>query len=97
MIKPWRRCQAVRFDAKQAVRGVFNAAEGIFKLMHPKTTKLTSTEAVKLLLATSQSIYGSNPTAQRAANKMINSFADWETLVTTIGTRTERRALSAAA
>ncbi len=64
-------------DGKQAVRSVFNAAECVFKLMNPRSTKLTSAEAVRLLQATSQVIYASNPTAQRAANKMIHSFADW--------------------
>jgi hypothetical protein len=64
-------------DGKQAVRGVFNAAECVFRLMHPRSTKLTSAEAVKLLQTTAQVIYASNPTAQRAANKTVNSFADW--------------------
>ncbi len=74
-------------DGKQAVRSVFNAAECVFKLMNPRSTKLTSAEAVRLLQATSQVIYASNPTAQRAANKMIHSFADWADVATIIVTR----------
>jgi hypothetical protein len=64
-------------DGKQGIRGVFSAVECVYKLMHQKTIKLTSADAVKALQATAQKIYGGNQTALRAANKAINAFGDW--------------------
>ena len=64
-------------DGKQAIRGVFNAAEGVFKLMHPKAAKLVAADAIKSLQTTVQSLYANNPTAQRAANKAVPAFGDW--------------------
>jgi hypothetical protein len=64
-------------DAKQAVRGVFSAVEAVFKLIYPKAAKLVAADAIKSLQATVQTLYASNPTAQRATSKMIQAFADW--------------------
>ncbi|KJC52194.1 hypothetical protein [Bradyrhizobium sp. LTSP857] len=64
-------------DGKEAIRGVFGAAECIFKLMFPRTAKLISADVAKNLGAASQSLYASDPAAQRAASKMVASFADW--------------------
>ncbi|MCK1525619.1 hypothetical protein [Bradyrhizobium sp. 17] len=64
-------------DGKEAIRGVFGAAESIFKLMFPKAVKLTSADIIKNLGSASQSLYASDAVAQRAASKMVGSFADW--------------------
>jgi hypothetical protein len=64
-------------DGKEGIRGVFNAAECIYKLMNPKAPKLTSADAIKTLQVDAQKVYRANPTAVRAAGKAINAFADW--------------------
>jgi hypothetical protein len=67
----------VTVDGKQSIRGVFNAVECVFKLMSPKASKLTSADAIKSLQATAQKLYGGNPVALRATNKVVNAFCDW--------------------
>ncbi|SFH94109.1 hypothetical protein [Bradyrhizobium sp. cf659] len=64
-------------DGKEGIRGVFGAAECIYKLMFPKAARLTAADASKSLQTSAQSLYASDPVAQRAASKMVNSFADW--------------------
>jgi len=64
-------------DGKEGIRGVFNAVECIYKLMNSKASKLTSADAIKNLQGEAQKVYGTNPTALRAANKAINAFGDW--------------------
>jgi hypothetical protein len=64
-------------DGKEGIRGVFGAAESIYRLMFPKAAKLTAADGSKNLQAIIQAIYPGDVVAQRAANKMINSFADW--------------------
>lgn len=64
-------------DAKEGIRGVFGAAESLYRLIYSKAPKLTSAEASKQLESTVQSIYSSDAVAQRAASKMASAFADW--------------------
>ncbi|SCB37736.1 hypothetical protein GA0061098_1007169 [Bradyrhizobium shewense] len=64
-------------DGKEAVRGVFGAAEGLYRLMFAKAPKLTSADAAKNLGSAIQSLYAADAVAQRAASKMVSSFADW--------------------
>ncbi len=64
-------------DGKEAIRGVFGVAECLYRLMFVKAAKLTSADATKALGAAAQSLYASDPVAQRAASKMVNAFADW--------------------
>jgi hypothetical protein len=62
-------------DGKEAIRGVFNAAECVYKLMNPKASKLTAADAIKALQSEAQKIY--EGTALRAANRGINALGDW--------------------
>jgi hypothetical protein len=64
-------------DGKQGIRGVFNSVECVYKLMHPRASKLAAADAIKSLQATVQTLYVANPTALRAANKAVNAFGDW--------------------
>ena len=62
-------------DGKSAIRGTFSAAEGLFRLMFPKSPRLTAQEAQKLepLL---QMTYA-NSVASGAAMKVLSAFKDW--------------------
>ncbi|GMO40832.1 hypothetical protein BwSF12_43370 [Bradyrhizobium ottawaense] len=64
-------------DGKEGIRGVFGAAESLYRLIFPKAPKLTSADSSKQLQSAVQSIYSSDAVAQRAASKMVNAFADW--------------------
>lgn len=64
-------------DGKEGIRGVFGAAECLYKLIFPKAAKLTSAEALKNLQSAVQSLYVTDAVAQRAASRMVNSLADW--------------------
>lgn len=64
-------------NGKEAIRGVFGAAESLYRLMFSKAPKLTAADATKNLQVLVQSIYASDAVAQRAASKIVNSFADW--------------------
>lgn len=63
-------------DGKRAIRGVFAAAEGLFRLMFPNSPRLTSGEVQKLepLL---QQAYAQDKTARGAASKVLNAFKGW--------------------
>jgi hypothetical protein len=63
-------------DGKSAIRNTFFAAEGLFKLMFPKSPRLTAQEAQKLETPL-KSVYASNPVALSAATKLLNGFKDW--------------------
>jgi hypothetical protein len=73
-------------DGKQGIRGVFNAAECVFKLMYQRAPKLASAGAIGALQPTVQKLYGADATALRAANKSINAFGDWSMPATNIDT-----------
>ncbi|MCA1476760.1 hypothetical protein [Bradyrhizobium sp. NBAIM08] len=64
-------------DGKEGIRGVFGAAESLYRLIFPKASKLTSADASKQLQSAAQSMYSSDAVAQRAASKMVSAFADW--------------------
>ncbi|MCK1337155.1 hypothetical protein IVB38_14235 [Bradyrhizobium sp. 38] len=64
-------------DGKEAIRGVFGAAECLYRLIFARAAKLTSADATRALGAAAQSLYASDPVAQRTASKMVNAFADW--------------------
>jgi hypothetical protein len=64
-------------DGKEGIRGVFGAAESLYRLIFPKAAKLIAADALKTLQSASQSLYASDPVAQRAASKMVAAFADW--------------------
>lgn len=64
-------------DGKEAIRGVFGAAEALYRLVFTKAPKLTSADAAKNLGVATQSLYAGDAVAQRAASKIVSSFADW--------------------
>jgi hypothetical protein len=66
----------VDIDPKQGIRGIFNSAECVFKLMYDRP-RLAAGDATKSLKPTVQQLFDADPTALRAANKSIESFADW--------------------
>jgi hypothetical protein len=68
---------SVSVDGKEGIRGIFSAAECIYKLMVPKAAKLTSADAIKSIQGILPKLYVSDPTALRAANKVVNAFGDW--------------------
>jgi hypothetical protein len=63
-------------DGKQGVRGVFNAAECIFKLIYDRP-RLAAGDVTKSLKPTMQDLLSADPTALKAANKSVEAFADW--------------------
>jgi hypothetical protein len=63
-------------DAKQGIRGVFNAAECVFKLMYDRP-RLAAGDVTKSLKPTMQRLCDADPTALKAANKSVEAFADW--------------------
>jgi hypothetical protein len=63
-------------DGKHAIRGIFAAAEGLFRLMFSKSPALKADEAEKLVPYIQRATAG-DPTAERAAVKMLAAFKDW--------------------
>ena len=73
---------------KQAWRSMSSAVEGLFGLMFPYV-QLSIDEIERCLLPAVQGAYEGDPTAQRAARLMLNSFQRWVELSTSIGTNLE--------
>jgi hypothetical protein len=63
-------------DSKQGIRGLFYAAECVFKLMYDRP-RLAAGDVTKSLKPTVQGLFGADPTALKAANKSVEAFADW--------------------
>jgi len=63
-------------DAKGAIRNVFGAVEGLFRLMVPQAPRLAADQlqAVEPIL---NRIFEADVTAFRSSAKMLNSFKDW--------------------
>jgi hypothetical protein len=61
---------------KQAWRAILSAVERLFELMFPYV-RLTVDEIERCLLPAVQDAYEGDPTAQRAARVMLNSFQRW--------------------
>lgn len=61
---------------KEAIRGTFNALEGLFKLMFPDEPRLVAGKVSRLdpLIA---KLYAADDTALKASRKMLSSFGDW--------------------
>lgn len=68
---------AVPPNGKDAVRKTFTALEGMFRLMFPRAPRLGTAEARSNISPLIASVYGVRATDQRAAEKMLASFADW--------------------
>lgn len=67
---------AVPPNGKNAVRGTFAAAEGLFRLMFASSPRLTSKET-RLLAPMLQRVYADDPPALGAASKLLASFQEW--------------------
>ena len=63
-------------DGKTGIRNVFEAAEGLFRLMHRNAPRLTADLASQLAPAI-QKRYAEVPTASGASSKLLASFKDW--------------------
>lgn len=63
-------------DGKAAIRGIFTASEGLFRLMFPDVERLASKATDRLRHLIQLSYPGDRP-AQEAAEKMLLSFRGW--------------------
>jgi hypothetical protein len=63
-------------DGKNAIRGVFAAVEGIFRLILPAAPRLGAAE-IDGLAPLLQRLYSQEDTARRSATKLLNSHKDW--------------------
>jgi hypothetical protein len=63
-------------DGKSAIRGVFAAAEGVFRLILPAAQRLGAAE-LDGLVPLLQRLYAQDDTARRSAPKMLSSLKDW--------------------
>jgi hypothetical protein len=62
-------------DGKTAIRNVFAAAEGVFRLLVPSAPRLAASE-LSALTPLMQHLYASDKTALRALSKMLTSFRE---------------------
>jgi hypothetical protein len=63
-------------DGKGAIRGVFSAAESIFKLILPNVPRLGAAE-LDGLAPLLQKVYADDDTAKSASAKMLSAIKDW--------------------
>ena len=63
-------------DNKTAIRRTFGATEGLFRLMFPRSPRLTAAEADQLADRLRR-FYGGDATATGASAKLLASFKDW--------------------
>ena len=63
-------------NGKGAIRGVFGAAEAVFKLILPNMPRLAAAE-LDGLASLLQQVYRQDDTARRSASKMLSSLKDW--------------------
>jgi hypothetical protein len=64
-------------DTKGAWRAVFNANEGLFRLIFPNSPRLTATEVDRQLLPLLENIYRVDAVALRAAQRLLKAFKEW--------------------
>lgn len=64
-------------NGKQAIRGVFEACEVVFKLMFPAARRLAAPELGQLLTGFVAQHYAVDTPAREAANKLVQGFTDW--------------------
>ena len=63
-------------DGKGAIRSVFAALEGLFRLMVPEAPRLAA-DQLQALCAHLNCIFADDATALRSSTKMLNSLKDW--------------------
>jgi hypothetical protein len=68
-------------DAKAAVRAVFFATEGLFRLMFPKAALLGTGEIDKYLRPRIDAAFSADRVAHSAAQKCLTSFREWVSAV----------------
>jgi len=66
-------------DGKEAIRAIFTAAEGLFRLMFPKAPRLGSAEVDAHLRPFLEQRYAGQTPALLAAQKMAGGFKEWVT------------------
>lgn len=64
-------------NGKQAIRGVFEACEVVFKLMFPGAQRLAAPQLGQHLSPFVAEHYAGDRPAQQAADKLVQSFTDW--------------------
>jgi len=64
-------------NGKAAIRAVFSAAEGLFRLMFEAAPRLSAKDIDTHLVPFVQKSHAGDAVASRAASKLINGFKDW--------------------
>lgn len=64
-------------NGKGAIRAIFSAAEGLFRLMFPDAPRLGAKEIEKYLMPPLQQALADDVTASGATSKVLQSFKDW--------------------
>lgn len=67
---------AISVDNKNAIRRTFASAEGLFRLMFPRSPRLTASEAEQIAPLI-EKLYANDTTAIGATKKSLSSFKDW--------------------
>lgn len=73
----YRALDGVPPDPKQALRSIFFANEGLFRLIFPSAAQLSGAELQKQLRPKLDQVYGSQKPAVHVAHKQLAQFADW--------------------
>jgi uncharacterized protein YqgV (UPF0045/DUF77 family) len=63
-------------DGKRAIRSVFSAVEGVFRLILPNAPRLGAAE-LDGLVPLEQKLYAEDETTRRSSAKMLSSLKDW--------------------
>jgi hypothetical protein len=64
-------------DGKAAIRNVFFAAEGLFRLMYPNSAQLNSSEVMRQLKPLVDTVFSDQKPAIYVAQKQISAFKEW--------------------
>jgi len=62
---------------KEAWRAAFSSAEGLFKLMFPRASRLTADQVDQWLRPAVERVYGDDQTALRASIRQIRALSEW--------------------
>lgn len=73
----YKSIDAIPPDGKMAMRNVFFAAEGLFRLMFPKAHQLSTSELSKHLKPLLDQHYAGQRPANHAAQKQLAQLSDW--------------------
>ncbi|MCZ8352458.1 MAG: hypothetical protein O9352_21380 [Rhizobium sp.] len=75
--RAYRALDHVPPDNKGAIRSIFTAVEGLFRLMFLSAPRLGAKEASQHLPPLIDRLYGHDQTAKFAAGKLVSAFKEW--------------------